>query len=100
VWAKREVIPFLDEEPRILRPANYPSQVPGRGVGTFELENGEKVTVVNLEGRVFMKTLECPFRTGERILEEVSYKTPVMIIDFHAEATSEKVALGRFWMER
>ena len=96
VWAKKEVIPFLDEEPRLLRPANYPSQVPGRGVGTFELKNGEKITVANLEGRVFMRTLECPFRVGERIIEEVSHKTPVMIIDFHAEATSEKVALGRF----
>jgi hypothetical protein len=96
VWAKKEVIPFLDEEPRLLRPANYPSQVPGRGVGTFELKNGEKITVANLEGRVFMRTLECPFRAGERIIEEVSHKTPVMIIDFHAEATSEKVALGRF----
>ena len=96
VWAKKEVIPFLDEEPRLLRPANYPSQVPGRGVGTFELKNGGKIAVANLEGRVFMRALECPFRVGERIIEEVRHKTPVMIIDFHAEATSEKVALGRF----
>jgi len=96
VWAKKEVIPFLEEEPRLLRPANYPSQVPGRGVGTFELKNGGKIAVANLEGRVFMRALECPFRVGERIIEEVRHKTPVMIIDFHAEATSEKVALGRF----
>ena len=96
VWAKKEVIPFLEEEPRLLRPANYPSQVPGRGVGTFELKNGGKIAVANLEGRVFMRALECPFRVGERIIEEVRRKTPVMIIDFHAEATSEKVALGRF----
>ena len=96
IWAKKDVIPFLDEEPRLLRPANYPSQVPGRGIGTYELKNGGKITVLNLEGRVFMRTLECPFRVGEKIIEEVSHKTPVIIIDFHAEATSEKVALGRF----
>jgi 2',3'-cyclic-nucleotide 2'-phosphodiesterase len=96
IWAKREIIPLLNEEGRLLRPANYPPQVPGRGSGTFETPSGTKVAVLNLEGRVFMKNLDCPFRVGEREIESLREDTNVIIIDFHAEATSEKIALGRF----
>lgn len=96
IWAKKEIIPFLDEELRILRPANYPPGVPGRGAGVFNLTNGEKVGVLNLEGRVFMKHLECPFRVGEREVEILSKETNTIIVDFHAEATSEKMAMGWF----
>jgi len=96
IWAKKEIIPFLDEEARILRPANYPPHVPGRGGGVFYSGNGEKVGVLNLEGRVFMKHLDCPFRVGEKEVELLNRETPIILVDFHAEATSEKMAMGWF----
>ncbi len=94
IWAKKEIVPFLDEEPRLLRPANYPDRVPGRGTAVFQLGNGKKVGVLNLEGRVFMKNLECPFRVGEREAEKLRKETKIIVVDFHAEATSEKMALA------
>ena len=96
IWAKKEIIPFLDVEKRLLRPANYPAGVPGRGAGIFRTGDGKKVGVLNLEGRVFMKHLDCPFRVGEKELERLKEETNVVIVDFHAEATSEKVAMGWF----
>jgi metallophosphoesterase (TIGR00282 family) len=96
IWAKKEIIPFLDEESRILRPANYPARVPGRGTGVYSLSNGKKIGVLNLEGRVFMKNLDCPFRVGEREIETLRQQTNIIIVDFHAEATSEKMAMGWF----
>ncbi len=96
IWAKKEIISFLNEESRILRPANYPNRVPGRGQGIFESRNGQKVGVLNLEGRVFMKHLDCPFRVGEREIQILRKQTNILIVDFHAEATSEKMAMGWF----
>ncbi len=96
IWAKKEILPFLDDEPRILRPANYPPKVPGRGSGIFLSSNGQKVGVLNLEGRVFMKTLDCPFRVGEKEVELLWKETNIILVDFHAEATSEKMAMGWF----
>ena len=96
IWAKKEIVPFLDEEERLLRPANYPEGVPGRGTGLFKLGNGQKVGIVNLEGRVFMKNLECPFRVGERETGKLREETRIILVDFHAEATSEKMALAWF----
>jgi metallophosphoesterase (TIGR00282 family) len=96
IWAKKEIVPFLDEEERLLRPANYPNGVSGRGMGIFPLGNGKKVGVLNLEGRVFMRNLECPFRVGEKEVEKLKEQTPIILVDFHAEATSEKVALSWF----
>jgi len=96
IWAKKEIISFLNEESRILRPANYPAQVPGRGAGIFELNNGQKIGILNLEGRVLMKSLDCPFRIGEREVEILRKQTNIIIVDFHAEATSEKMAMGWF----
>jgi 2',3'-cyclic-nucleotide 2'-phosphodiesterase len=96
IWAKKEILPFLDEELRILRPANYPPRVPGRGSGIFHSPNGQKVGVLNLEGRVFMKHLDCPFRVGEKEVELLRKETNVILVDFHAEATSEKMAMGWF----
>jgi metallophosphoesterase (TIGR00282 family) len=96
IWAKKEIIPFLDEEIRILRPANYPAQVPGRGTGIYRTEKGEKIGVLNLEGRVFMKNLDCPFRAGEKQVSLLGQQTNIIIVDFHAEATSEKMAMGWF----
>lgn len=96
IWAKKEIIPFLNEEERILRPANYPGQVPGKGTGIYKSKNGEKIAVINLEGRVFMKHLDCPFRVGQREAEILGRETNIIIVDFHAEATSEKMAMGWF----
>jgi 2',3'-cyclic-nucleotide 2'-phosphodiesterase len=96
IWAKKEIIPYLDQDDRLLRPANYPAQVPGRGSGIFELAGGVKVAVLNLEGRVFMRNLDCPFRVADREIEVLKEETRIIVIDFHAEATSEKAALGRY----
>lgn len=94
VWKKREVLPYLDEEKRVIRPLNYPPEVPGHGFAI--LKKGEKgICVVNLEGRVFMNPLPCPFRTISEFLERERIEVPI-IVDFHAEATSEKVAMGWF----
>jgi metallophosphoesterase (TIGR00282 family) len=93
IWDKREFVPVLDRETRVLRPANYPPSAPGRGHGIFE-KNGRRLAVVNLQGRAFMPTVDCPFRTADDILQELSCNT--VLVDFHAEATAEKVAMGRY----
>jgi len=91
IWAEKEIIPYLDDEMPILRPLNYPPGVPGRGY----LLSGQ-VMVVNLIGRTFMASFDCPFRAMDKLLAELKPKPPVIMVDFHAEATSEKVALGRY----
>jgi metallophosphoesterase (TIGR00282 family) len=96
IWAKKEILPFLGEESRILRPANYPAGAPGRGAGLFKLNDGQKIGILNLEGRVFMRPLDCPFRVAEREIELMRKETEMIIVDFHAEATSEKNAMGWF----
>ncbi|HHY33412.1 MAG TPA: TIGR00282 family metallophosphoesterase [Firmicutes bacterium] len=94
VWNKREFYPVLAANERVLRPANYPPGAPGRGVTVVQLASGLRLCVVNLAGRVFMGPVDCPFRAADRILEEQTSKCDVIVVDFHAEATSEKVALG------
>ncbi len=96
IWAKKEIIQFLDEEERILRPANYPNGAPGKGSRIFTARQGEKIGVLNVEGRVFMKSLDCPFTTAEKELMELKKEADCTVVDFHAEATSEKMALGWF----
>lgn len=91
IWAHKEIIPYLDSEMPILRPLNYPPGVPGRGY----IIRG-RAMVVNLMGRTFMGDLDCPFRAMDKLLAELKDKPPVIIVDFHAEATSEKMALGRY----
>lgn len=91
IWDHKEIIPSLDSELAILRPLNYPPGIPGRGY----LTKG-KVLVVNLLGRTFIGNFDCPFRAMDQLLEELVDKPPVIIADFHAEATSEKVAMGRY----
>ncbi len=93
VWDKKEIVTFIDKEPRLLRPANYPPGVPGRGVGIYRV-NGNRVGVINLTGRIFMANLDCPFRLAEEIIENIYKETKIIFVDFHAEATSEKMALG------
>jgi len=92
VWKKKEMIPFLMGEKRVIRPLNYPQGTPGFGHSIIS-KNDKKLCVVNLEGRVFMNPLDCPFRAIDNLLNELDKKVPI-IVDFHAEATSEKIALG------
>lgn len=95
IWDKKEILPVLNREPRLLRPANYPEGNPGRGLFLGETAAGVPVAVMNLEGRAFMKDLESPFETADRLLEdEVAGRAKVVLLDFHAEATSEKQAIG------
>lgn len=95
VWDKREVYDLLDSEPRLLRPDNYPADNPGGGVWTGSI-GGVPGAVVNLEGRVFMKNIDCPFRRIDDLLEDGPVAgARIVIVDFHAEATAEKVAMGR-----
>lgn len=96
IWDQKEIMPYLGEEPRMLRPLNYPPGAPGHGWIVLESKKC-KVAVMNLQGRVFMQpALENPFPAVAAAVEEVSKETPVIFLDFHAEATSEKVAMGWF----
>jgi metallophosphoesterase (TIGR00282 family) len=94
-WKQKEVYVLLENEPRLLRPANYPEGVAGRGFAVFE-KKGVKIGVINLEGRTFMRPLDNPFRIGKKVCESIIKETRNIFIDFHAEATSEKRALGLY----
>ncbi len=96
VWKKKEIYPLLDSDKRLIRPANYPKNNPGRGFTIIQSSQGIKVAVVNLLGRVFLSTTECPFNTAQAIIEQIKGSVSIIIVDVHAEATSEKIALGRF----
>jgi 2',3'-cyclic-nucleotide 2'-phosphodiesterase len=95
VWDKREILPVLDRQPRLLRPANYPPGNPGRGVAVVTI-GSVRLAVLNLQGRVFMPPIDDPFQAVERLLAELAGEADVIVLDFHAEATSEKQAMGRF----
>jgi metallophosphoesterase (TIGR00282 family) len=96
VWDKREGLDCLDQEQALLRPANYPPETPGRGVEVFRTAADLPVVVVNLEGRVFMSELDCPFRKADEILEQLGPEQKIIFVDFHAEASSEKGALAAY----
>ncbi len=96
IWDKKEINDSLERDGRLLRPANYPPGLPGRGYGIYETAAGIRVGVLNLEGRVFMKNLDCPFRAADELVAELQKETPIIFVDFHAEATSEKQALGHY----
>jgi len=96
IWKHKEILPYLEETDRLLRPANYPPETPGRGYAVVETAAGESVGVINLEGRVFMNAIECPFRTVDRVLGLLPKELKVILVDMHAEATSEKQAMGWF----
>ncbi len=96
VWDKKEIIDFLKDKDWLLRPANFPVGVPGTGDVVFKTRSGLKVGILNLQGRVFMNSLDCPFRVSERIVERMRGETPVIVVDMHGEATSEKQAMGWF----
>jgi len=94
IWKRKEIEPYLAQSRVVLRPANYPGGVPGTGHVVLKTDEGIPVGVVNLEGRVFMKPLDCPFRTADHLLGQMAAKAAIRIVDFHAEATSEKQALA------
>ncbi len=95
-WDNRDITNVLEHESRVIRPANYPKGTPGQGYYIAETEKGFLVGVVNLLGLVFLDALRCPFEAAEELVNQLKKKTDLIIIDFHAEATSEKVALGWF----
>jgi metallophosphoesterase (TIGR00282 family) len=94
IWDRKDIYPYLEEDKRILRPANYPPDVPGRGTGVFETVEGHKIGVLNIQGRVYIKEIDCPFRGAMEEVRKLREETRIIVIDLHAEATSEKIALG------
>ncbi len=97
VWDQKEFESFLNESDRAIRPANFPQVVPGKGYVIQKASSGQKVAVINLIGRIFMRyQVNCPFQELKKMVEEVRQQTPIIVVDMHAEATSEKVALGHF----
>ena len=98
IWDKRDALVFIERCPNLLRPINFPDGVPGRGAGLFKTKTGKDVLVVHAVGRVFMPEMDCPFAAIERAVEmsPLADKVDAIIVDFHAEATSEKQAMGHF----
>jgi 2',3'-cyclic-nucleotide 2'-phosphodiesterase len=94
IWDKKDSLEYIKREERIVRPANYPEGTPGRGATLVSTPGGIKIGILNLEGRVFMNNLDCPFRCADREIAKLKEETPIIFVDFHAEATSEKVSLG------
>lgn len=94
VWNKKEAFEFIPREPRIVRPANYPPGTPGTGVNVFQTRGRIKVAVLNIAGRAYLPTLDCPFRKADELLATLKEQAKVIVVDFHAEATSEKMAMG------
>lgn len=95
-WDKKEILDYFPREPRLLRPANYPAKVPGHGSYVIETSSGEHLAVLHLMGRTFMPTLDCPFQVARKELVDLKKQTPAVIVDMHAEATSEKMAMGHY----
>ena len=96
IWDKKEIFTFIDQSDRLIRPLNYPKETQGVGYRIFELENDIKIAVINLIGRTFMAPMDSPFKVLESVIDEIKKVTPIIIIDFHAEATAEKVSMGYF----
>lgn len=94
VWDKKEIYDYLAREPRVLRPANYPQELPGQGSIVTKARDGTQVAVINLQGRVHMPAIDCPFRKADEILGSLDAAVKIRLVDFHAELTSEKNAMG------
>lgn len=94
IWDRKEILDYFPHQPRLLRPANYPEGTPGRGLYVGTARNGTRYAVLNLQGRVFMASIDCPFRTADRELKLIPPDVKVIIVDMHAETTSEKQAMG------
>jgi len=97
VWDNKEIYSFIDDEFRLIRPLNFPPYCPGQGYHIYTGGTGKRIAVINAMGRVFLPALDCPFRTVQEVLEEIKEKCDIIIIDMHAEATSEKLALAYYF---
>ncbi|GIP36891.1 hypothetical protein J31TS4_01710 [Paenibacillus sp. J31TS4] len=91
-WDNKDIFTFIDDEPRMVRPANFPEGTPGRGMTTIKA-NGKELVIINLQGRTFLPPLDCPFVKADELVQQ-SRKHKFVLVDFHAEATSEKIAMG------
>jgi metallophosphoesterase (TIGR00282 family) len=94
IWDKREIYDYLPRQPRLLRPANYVEELPGKGVVVVQARNGVDCAIINLQGRVYMGQTDCPFRKADKLIAELPPGVNVRLVDFHAELTSEKMAMG------
>jgi len=96
VWDNKEINDFIDDEFRLIRPSNYPPFCPGQGYHIYTSGNNKKIAVINAMGRVFLPPLDCPFRITEQLIDSIKDQVDLIIVDFHAEATSEKLALAYY----
>ncbi|MEE4312487.1 MAG: TIGR00282 family metallophosphoesterase, partial [candidate division KSB1 bacterium] len=96
IFDKHKIFKFLDQNPRVLRPLNYPPSNHGKGSLVATLHSGTKIGVINAQGRTFMYPIDCPFRTVAEEVQRIKLVTPVIVLDFHAEATAEKIAIGHY----
>jgi metallophosphoesterase (TIGR00282 family) len=96
IWDRKEILDYFPHEPRLIRPANFPEGAPGSGIYVGKAKNGVDYAVMDLQGRTFMQALDCPFRAAERELARIPANVKVIVVDIHAEATSEKQAMGWF----
>lgn len=96
IWDKKDIVEWIDSEPRLIRPANYPPGTPGRGYFISDLGGGIRLAVINLSGRVFMPPIDCPFQTVDALLKNLETQADLFLVDFHGEATSEKMAFGYY----
>ncbi|MCQ6557841.1 TIGR00282 family metallophosphoesterase [Paenibacillus mendelii] len=92
-WDNKDIFEWIDEQPRMVRPANFSEEAPGQGAAIIKA-NGKELAIINLQGRVFLPPIDCPFRKADELVEEMRSKTKCILVDFHAEATSEKIAMG------
>ena len=96
LWDQREVVSLLNNEPRFVRPENYPEGTPGQGFCVQQIGDLPPIGVLNLQGQTFMKPIENPFYAADAAVDELREQTPIILVDMHAETTSEKIAMGRF----
>lgn len=94
-WDNKNIFDFIDQERRIVRPANYPTGTPGQGLMTLK-DREKELTIINLQGRAFLPPLDCPFQKADQMIHQLPKKTKCILVDFHAEATSEKIAMGYY----
>lgn len=96
VWDNKDIFNFIEKEDFMIRPANYPLEAPGKGYRVIQTDKGLNIGILNISGRTFMNPLDCPFKTADKIICEMQEKAKIIIVDFHAEATSEKIAMGYY----
>lgn len=97
VWDNKNILSFIDDEPRLVRPINYPGDCPGQGLHIYQTAFNKKIAVINASGRIFLPALDCPFQTVNDAVEDLKGKVDYIVVDFHAEATSEKMAFAYYF---